>query len=169
MPQTANARINFGDIMQAIEDRLVLDGVVNNAAQISWGTPGNVPQLSGPFDVLLIARSAQHTPYDGGASDLRLRRLLDVWYRSQAILDPGGGYKSWIKETFAAGDKIIDSVGDDEFWPEDTDGNLLTIESIKLVGDVAPDYPTGDAVFGDYVGTLECKYFPKVNPAKGIA
>lgn len=162
-----NARINFGDIMQAVEDKLVLDVVVDDRTQITWGTPDNVPQFSGPFDVLLIARNARHEPYDGGAGQLMLRRYLDIWTRSEALGDAGGGMKEWIKSAFAKADQIIDSVGNDNFWPQDIAGNLLTIESVKLTGDVPPARPNNGSAFGDYVCTLDVCYFPKIDPTKG--
>lgn len=166
-PQTPNARVSFGDILQAIETQLVSDNVVNSDAQICWGTPRNVPQFSGPFDILLVPRNGTHEGRDAGSGQLQMLRLVDIFYRSEAIADPGGGYKSWIIEVFEAGDAIIDSVGDDNYWPEDANGNLLTIESIKLIGDVAPDYIQAGSVFGDYVGTLSCLYFPAIDPTKG--
>jgi hypothetical protein len=167
MPQYPNARVNFGDIMQAIEDKLIADEVVASAAEVTWGKPSNVPQLSGSSDVVLIARHGQHSPYDGGAGQLPMIRRVDICYRSESVADPGGGFKTWIKSTFVIADEIIDSVGNDLFFPEDTDGNLLTIESIKLVGDVEPDHVRNASAYGDYVCTLECKYFPKVDPTKG--
>src|SRR4029077_19433997 len=106
------------------------------------------------------------TPFDGGSSQQPLERLLDIWYRSQSSPDAGGGYKSWITSVFAAGDTILDSVGSDEFWPVDGSGNLLTIESVKLVGDAAPQYPVKGDFWGSYVATLKLNYFPLVNPQK---
>lgn len=162
-----NARVNFGVIMQAVEDQLVDDGVVDNADQVTWGTPGNIPQFSGSFDILLIARKAQHVPYDGGAGQLMLTRYLDLWLRRQSIADPGGGFKQWIMDTFAKEDEIIDSVGNDNFWPESDLGDFLTVESIKLVGDVPPEHSKNEIAFGDCVCTLEVKYFPDIDPTKG--
>jgi len=165
--QYPNARVSFGAIMLAFEDQLVADQVVVDRAQITWGTPDNVPAFNGTFDILLIARNATHAPYDGGACDLRLVRYLDIWVRSAAIADAGGGIRQWIIDTFDLGDKIINSVGNDNFWPQDEDENLLTIESVKLVGDVPPARPKNDSTWGDYVGTVSVVYFPKIDPTKG--
>ena len=167
MGQTANARVSFGDIMQAVADQLLADEIVNDPAQVVWGNPKNIPQFSGPFDVLLVARNGRHEGRDGGGGQLQMLRMIDVWYRSEAVQDPGGGYKAWLTETFEAGDTIIDSIADDDFWPEDDDGNLLTIESIKLVGDVEPAEPKPGAVYGDYVCTIACLYFPATT-MKGV-
>lgn len=161
-----NLRIPFGRVLEAIEKKLVLDGVVGDQGQISWGTPRNIPQFSGPFDILLVARNGQHQPYDGGPAQFPIRRYVDIFYRSQAVADPGGGYKEWITSVFVAGDEIINSVGNDSFWPEDLQGNLLTVESIKMVGDVPPDYITPGSVYGDYICTIECKYFPAIDPTR---
>lgn len=168
MPQYRNARIPFGDVLQAIETQLVADGVVVNAAQVAYGTPQNIPQFSGPFDVLLVARNGMHDGKDGGGAQLEMLRMVDVWYRSEAVADPGGGFKAWVRETFVKGDAIIASVGTDEFWPQDNLGNLLTVESIKLIGDSEPAYPTAGSVFGTYVATLSCLYMPSVDPARGV-
>jgi len=169
MPQTPNARISFGDILTAIENQMILDGVVSDPSQITWGNPEHIPQLSGPFDILLVGRNGQHTPYDGGGFDLRMKRMVDVWLRAEvAVPDPGGGFKTWITQMFDQGDGVIGSVGTDDFWPEDVDGNLLTIASIKLVGDAAPDYAALNAVYGTFVATLEVIYYPKVNPGRGV-
>lgn len=167
MPQTPNARVSFGDILQACQDKLLADGVVTDAAQVTWGTPTSIPHFTAPFDILLVARNGTHHGYDGAAADLRMRRMIDVYYRSEAIRDPGGGWKSWLIETFAKGDSAINSIGNNNFWPADVLGNLLTIESIKLVGDAAPEYPAEASVFGDYVCTLEANYYPAVDPARG--
>lgn len=164
MPGLPNARINFSEIMQAVQDKILADGIIADASQCTWATPDNVPQLSGPFDVLLIARNGNHTPYDGGAGQLMMQRHLDIWYRAQAITDSGGGLKEFVKATFAAGDSIIASVGHDNWWPTNTDGELLTIESVKLAGDVPPARPNNAGAFGDFVATLWVLYFPKINP-----
>lgn len=165
MPQ---ARIPFGDVMQAIENQLIDDLVVDNPAQITWGIPSSVPQLSGPYDILLVARHGLHDTRDGGGAQLEILRMVDIFYRSQQIADAGAGFKSGIKEMFVKGDQIIASVGTDEFWPEDALDNLLTVESIKLVGDAEPDYPSKGGVFGSYVATISCLYMPNVNPARGV-
>lgn len=169
MPTYPNARINFGDILTAIGAKLLADGIVADAAQITWGTPNHVPQFSGPFDILLTPRPANHATRDGGPADFRLWRLVDVWYRSQVVQDPGGGYRVWMTSVFAAADTIINSIGCDGFWPEDSMNNLLTIESIKMVNDAPPDYPTAPgSTYGDYVCTLEVIYYPLVDPTQGV-
>lgn len=167
MAQTPNARIDFGAIMQAVEDKLVADSVVEDRSQITWGKPDNVPQLSGPYDIVLVPRNGTHSIYDGGAAQLPMQRHIDIWYRSEAMSDQGGGLKEWIKAAFIKADQVIDSVGNDNFWPEDADGNLLTVESIKLVGDAEPSRPGNHTAFGSYVCTLDIKYFPAIDPTKG--
>lgn len=161
-----NLRIPFGDILEAIEKKLVLDNVVGDPGQIAWGTPRNVPQFSGPFDILLIARNGHHDPYDGGPAQFPIRRYVDIFYRSQAVADSGGGYKEWIKSVFVAGDEIINSVANDNWWPTDIMENLLTVQSVKFIGDAPPDYITPGSVFGDYVCSIECIYFPAIDPTK---
>jgi hypothetical protein len=164
----ANARVNFGDILQAIEDRLVVETVVADRTQITWGLPEQIPQFSGPEDVLLVARNGQHEARDGGAAQLQMLRYVDIWYRSQALPDSGGGWKEFIKAAFVTADKIINAVAQDGFWPEDDLGNLLTVEPIKLVGDVPPDYVKPGSTFATYVCTLSCLYMPNIDPNKAI-
>lgn len=168
MPQYPNARVSFGAILLAIENQLVADAVVADRAQITWGLPDNIPQLSGPTDVLLVPRNGQHEARDGGPAQFQVLRYVDVWYRSEAIPDPGGGFKTWITEVFAAADRVINSVGLDGFWPEDADRNLLTVQAIQLVGDVPPDYVKPGSVYGTYVATLSVLYMPAIDPTRGV-
>jgi hypothetical protein len=164
VPQTPNARVNFGDILDAISAKLVADGIGTDS-QICWGLPDQVPEFCSPFDILLVARNGTHDKRDGGAAELRMNRMVDIYYRSQGTPDPGGGWRAYVAAVFIAGDTVINSVGNDEFSPEDADGNLLTLETIKLVGDSAPDYPRPASVYGSYVCTLEIAYFPLVDPS----
>ena len=168
VPQLPDARINFSTIMAAIAAQLLADGVVADPSLIMWGTPDAIPQFSGPADILLVMRNATHTPYDAGPGQFELHRYVDVYYRSQAIAQAGGSYQAWITSLCAAGDQILNSVGSDGFWPEDENGNILTNETIKAVGDAAPTYPRGNAVFGGYVATLSITYMPNVNPNRGL-
>lgn len=168
MPQYANARVSFGDVLDAIAVQLVADGVAQSTDNVSYGTPSNHPVLVGASDVMLIARGGKHEPRDGGPAQFQVRRLVDVWVRSQNVLDPGVDLKSWIRAMFVTGDQILDSVGDDGFQPEDDDGNLLTVEAIQMVEDSPPDYKISGSVYGELACTLSAIYLPAIDPTKGI-
>lgn len=168
MPQLPNSRVNFGDILDAISAQLLTDGVAENASQITWGMPDQIPQFAAPFDVLLVARNGQHEVMDAGPGQFQILRYVDIYYRSQAIADPGGGWRAYIRAAFVTADKIFNSVSQDGFWPEDANNNLLTVEPIKFVGDVPPDYPAPAAIYGSYVATVSCLYMPKIDPNRGV-
>lgn len=160
------SRVSFGAIAQACEDKLVSDFVVDDRAQITWGTPDDIEQLSGPWDIVFVLRNGEHSPQDGGCAHFRMVRYMDVFYRSESISDPGGGKKAWLTETFQAADAIIDSIGNDQFWPEDGAQNALTVLPISLASDQAPQYPAPNGAFGKYVCTLKVDYLPDVDPTK---
>jgi hypothetical protein len=157
-------RVNFGDIMQAIEDKLVADGVVTSADQVSWAVNDVLPQLACEKDILLRARTASRMQEDGGVLDLRYSRILDVCIRSQAVMDPGASNKTWIKAHFVWAEQILGSIGGSEFIPQDNLGNSLTTQSIMPVNDLAPQRPAGMAMFGDSVCSLEITYLPLIAP-----
>jgi len=167
MAQYPNARIKFSDIMTAISNQLVDDAVVPDNNFVSWGTPDNTQPFIGNFDVLMVARAGVPRKRDGGPADFQIERLVDLWYRSEPNSDSQSSFQTWLKTTFAAIDNILNSVGSGGFWPEDADGNLLTIEAIDLETDSPPNYSRG-SVFGDYACTLRCIYYPLVNPSRGI-
>lgn len=163
------ARVNFGDILQAIEDKLVADLVVADRSQVVWAIDDDEPQFSGVRDILLRARGARKTGHDGGAWDFRMVRLVDVYARAQAIDDPGGGAKEFVKAQFVLHDLVLSSLCADpdghpeDFWPTDANGNLLTTQAIVLAKDLGPERrQTKDSAWGDTVCTLEVHYLPKL-------
>jgi len=174
MPQYPNARINFCDILEAIEIKLVMDSVVD-VDKIAWGMPDSVPPFVSPFEILLIVRNGEHTRYDAGAGQLPMERKVEILYRSQAPEDYRSqdaktrrtALKTWMRAKFTKGDQIINSVGSDSFWPQDSDGNLLTLQAIKLDRDAAPNHPNNSTLYGDFVCTLVCVYFPEIDPTQG--
>ncbi len=167
-PPYPNARIPFGVLLDATAAQLLADGVVDNASQIVFGLPDQVPQLSAPFDILLVANNGIHDKRDGGGAQLMMSRTVDIYLRSEAIADPGASWRDWVNETFVRGDKIIASVGTDEWQPQDDLGNLLTVLPVELVGDSAPKNPTGGGVYGNFACTLRFLYMPTVNPSRGV-
>lgn len=166
----AVARVNFSVIMQAVEDKLIADAVVSDVSLITWSVNDNVPQLSGPYDILIRARNASPIsgfPTDGGAWDFRLSRHLDIYVRSQSVKDAGGGNKSWVVSHFALSDLILNSMlaetGYGTFWPE-KNGEFLTTMPIKVFTDAPPERKSDGSVWGDSVCTLEVHYMPNITP-----
>jgi len=162
-------RCDFSDIMQAIEDKFLADAVVADASLITWAVNDNVPQLSGPFDVLMRARKGMPTPTDGGAWDFRELQYVDITIRSQSIKDSGGSNKGWVKTQNALSSGIINSLLTESpnyghFWPSNSSGDLLTVSPLKVHFDLPPERKTDQEPWGDSVCTLEIHYMPLVTP-----
>lgn len=157
-------RLNFGEVLQAIEDKLVDDGVAIERNQVTWTVNDTLPHLTMQSDILLRVRSGALIDMDGGPWDYRWSRLVDVFYRTQSIPDPAGNNKSWVNETFVAIDKILDSVAKSAFTPKDNLGKDLTTAPIKAIGDIAPTRTGSMTSWGEWVCTLEVHYLPLIHP-----
>lgn len=168
------ARVNFGEIMAAIEAKLIADGAVADASQVTWAvSEKNIPQLTGPFDVLLRARPATIIPQDGGAWDFRLQRYVDITIRSLSIKDSGGNNRKWIADQFILEDKILDSMLNEgpnyaTFWPSKTMPSgareFLTTMPVRVVNSAPPERLNDATAWGDSVCTLEIHYMPLLTP-----
>lgn len=161
------ARVNFGDIMKAIEDKLVADDVINSDL-ILWAVNDEAPQISADRDVVLRAGRAVPIPADGGAWDFRYVRNVDVYVRSHAIRDTGGSHKSWVKDHFALMDTVLNSMITESpdyghFWPSNGTDHLTTMP-ITVHSDLPPQRPSEQAGWGDSVCTLEIHYMPLLKP-----
>jgi len=156
-------RVNFGDILQAIEDKIISDGIATES-QIVWSVNDEqIPQLNGQWDILIRAANGFGDTKDGGDFDFRCSRIVDIRLRSLAIQDMGASNKQWIKDQFVRHDQILNSVGNGRFEPI-SDGKKLTLQSIKLRSDLAPERKGTSDVWGDSVCLIEVRYLPLVVP-----
>ena len=160
----AAIRCNFGQILQAVEDKLVSDAVVVDPTQIVWAVNNNVPQFISDFDIILRAMSGYRLLTDGGAWDFRWSRQIKVYIRSQSIRDMGAGNKEWVTAQFVLADKIINSVAKDSFTPKDGLGRNLTTKSLEAIMDDGPERANDDGTWGMSVCTIEAHYLPKIDP-----
>lgn len=161
-------RCNFWQILQAIETKFVNDGVVSDVSLITWTVNDTVPQLSSPQDILLRSRGGVLDPEDGGGWDLRVRRIIDVYIRSQSIKDTGGNNKAWVISHFTLADNILNSLvteaGYGTFWPTDSAGNFLTTMALKFADDTPPTREDDSTTWGTSVCSLEVHYMPLITP-----
>lgn len=172
-----NARVTFDVILQAIENQLVADGVIN-ADQVVWARPDAGQIFFDQFIVWLVPGHGQHEGRDGGSQQLMMRRTVEILHRvtqgpelsSHTATEWQTIVKTYFTAEFTMADSIINSVGDDGFWPEvnDGSGSLLTIEPIKLVQDKPPSRAALKNLLAEYVCTLSCLYFPYADPSRGI-
>lgn len=162
-------RVNFGDILKAIENKLIADNVVQSEGQIIWSVNDDqIPQLTMQWDILLRAANGFGDTKDGGDYDLRCSRLVDVRIRSMSIADMLASNKAWITEQFIRHDQIINSIGNGRFEPLDANGKKITLQSIKLRSDLSPERKGTQDTWGDSVCILEIRYLPKVTPTNPI-
>jgi hypothetical protein len=156
-------RVNFGEILQAIEDKLVSDGIVT-PDQVVWSVNDEqVPHFSGEWDILLRAVHGFGDTKDGGDFDFRVTRIVEIRLRSLAITDSAATNKQWVTDQFIKHDKILNAVGNGRFEPV-VRGKKLTLQSIKLRSDLAPERKGTRDTWGDSVCALEARYLPKVTP-----
>ena len=165
-----SVRCNFGDILQAIEDKLVEDEAVTDRSQITWAV-NNIepPQLNTQFDVILRAHRGFRSSEDGGSYDVRFVRFIDVRLRTLCIMDPGGGSKDWLKRQFLIEDRILNCIGNSEFFPKNAQGYNLTNIPIVPISDLAPEKSGGHpSSWGVSVCTLEAHYLPLLTPVSPL-
>lgn len=161
-------RCSFSDILQAIEDKLVADEVVTDRTQITWAV-NNIepPQLNTQFDVILRAHKAFRSSQDGGSFDVRFVRYVDIRMRTICIMDPGGGNKTWIAEQFGIEDRILNSIGNSQFFPKNGNNQNLTNIPLMPMADIAPEKSGGHpSSWGVTVCTLEAHYLPLLTPVR---
>ncbi len=159
----AAVRCNFGDVLQAIRDKLVTDAVVKDRGQVIWTANDDVANLISTWDILLKAATGINEDLDGGSYDFRMVRLIDVRVRTQSIKGPGQTNEDWVTKQFILHDQVLASIGHGQFTPQKS-GKDLTVCAIKTRSDLAPNRSQDASTWGDSVCILEARYLPLVTP-----
>jgi hypothetical protein len=162
-------RTDFGAILQALEDKLVFDGVVADRTQVVWGVNKEIPQLISTFDIVLQATTGIGAGeggggMDGGSYDFRIYKLIDVRVRSQSISDPLASWKTWVTQQFQLENRILNSIGNNQFTPQDDNGNNLTVCPIKVRSDLSPAHEDLTGTYGSFICILDVRFLPNITP-----
>lgn len=154
-------RVTFDQLIQAVQDKLVSDGVVSSASQVKWVAGDEPPHLMGQTDILLVqGDDAANDPVrrGGGRYATWVEASLDVFVRTQNVSDPTGTNKDWLIQHNKTKSAVADSL--DLYWPEDEDENLLTNCAMTFDRSLRPTRTKRDKSWGDSAGVLEIHYMP---------
>lgn len=160
---------NPGDILQAMENKLVADAVVPTADPIYWlmnaqeieGNP------TGKHDILFrcVRRPVKNpAQIGGGRIGLQFELFIEVRLRTIMLLDRIGTDKDQLIDHWNQEDAIISSFH--RFFPSDTGnaatGNLLTIEGLLWYDGEVPAQDMELKGWGGSFGIWKCTYLPRL-------
>lgn len=160
--------VNPGDILQAMENKLIADGVVPSADPIYWlmedqEVEGNA---TGKHDILLRAvnrRIDDPAQTGGGRIGMRYELLVEVRLRTIVMLDRVGTDKVQLIDHWNQEDGIISAF--EMFAPTDTGdntGNALTVGAMLWDRGDLPRRVIELKGWGASIGVWRCVYLPKL-------
>lgn len=157
---------NPGEILQAIEDKLIAMEIVPTADAIYWVKDGDeFPEKpTGKRDILLcVTQQApdQGSQRGGGRMGFRFTLLIDVRLRTSVQLDRVNTAKDALKAHWIEENTILNALL--RFFPTDTGddtGNALTIEGLNLDWDTPPHPDRMTPKWGVSIGRYRCHYLP---------
>lgn len=160
--------INPGDILQAMENRLIAAGVVATADPIYWIKDGDEPiaKPSGKRDILFcVSRKVVNdlSQIGGGRMGFRFELFVEVRLRTIQVLDRVNTSKDMLVEHWGIEDTIIDALL--RFFPTDTGdntGNAMTIQGLMLDSTIPPHPDRTTPKWGESIGTWRVHYLPKL-------
>ncbi len=162
-------RPSVGDILKAMESKLLVNGVIKDATQFIVTMRGDPPHLVAKFDVVVkVSRYFSIKPRSEGGSrwDTVITRTIFVQARTLFAGSGAGNDKDWAYAHYPREDALLDALH--EFHPEDEDGNVLLVVPMTLSSGEAAEREmpsaSGGAAWADSVFGLDVTYYPNITP-----
>ncbi len=155
-------------IALAVEQALLAAGDIGDLSNVYWVTEGEEPPpgRTGQRDVLLYQmdddfEGSESSTVVGSGRGAAIRSGMRVAVRTSLASDSGGTRKDW----FIAHEPFITGLTDTlmVFFPEDVDGNALTIEGFIPTRTNSPDKLRDVETWGYSVASYKFHYIPDVS------
>ncbi len=159
-----NARVSVPDILDAIREKLVLDGAVKDRSQVKVCVRREeVPHVAARNDVVLKPGrflSIQPNTDGGMRRDTRVVRTIAVQIRTTFLAGGGGDDKEWAANHYPFEDAVLDSLHG--FHPVDDNEDALLLCPMRLTNGEGAERESPNYAWGDSVFSLEVEYYPKI-------
>ncbi len=160
-------RARFSSILLALKARIIARAVVP-AAQLEIIADDQPPPTKGEKLVYLRPRrhsAGQPQVESAGRLDTRLTRTVDVFVRTRATIDKISSSEQWLTDQ-ARGildleEDIVNALQD--FAPVDSDGNLLTVQPIRITTGAQPDSGAKKQGWGQSSSSWDVIYHPPIS------